>query len=68
MADMSADIVDIKAARIDRANGNGAREAMASALSHCFVVEIPPGVTETILMRLWEFGFKVVPLDDEEKK
>ena len=60
---MSADIVDIKAARIERAGGNGAREAVSAALLYCFDFN-EPVATEGMLMRLWELGFKVVPIDE----
>ncbi len=62
---MSADIVDIKAAKVERANGNGAREAMAAAILYCLGYD-EPVATEGMLMRLWELGFKVVPLNDGE--
>ena len=62
-----ADIVDIKAARAERANGNGAREAMSAALAWARMGLEDSLVTEAVLMKLWELGFKVVPLEDSER-
>jgi hypothetical protein len=61
-----ADIVDIKAARAERANGNGAREALVS------VMETLPGTlehrhwAEWTMIELWARGFKIVPLEEGE--
>lgn len=64
---MSADIITLPVVRVEREppDGNGAREAVASALAMCMQ---PMGdvFTDDLLARLWLLGFKIVPLDGSE--
>lgn len=65
---MSADIVDINAVRIERASGNGAREALTEMVK-TFRDKAPDYIcwADWVLSELWARGFKVVPIDDGEK-
>ena len=62
---MSAEIIDLPVARVERSRGNGAREAL---------IEIAMGLDNTdeqaaaawsdwLFAELWMCGFKVVPLE-----
>lgn len=44
----------------DSNKGNGAREAMAEALSHC-ATSAEETLPDNVLLWLWHLGFKVVP-------
>lgn len=45
-------------------NGNGAREALMSALSECFFIA-GSARTDELLICLWQRGFKIVPLGED---
>lgn len=62
---MTADIINLDTHRMPPNPGNGAREAMAAALSYCME---PMGdvLTDDMLAGLWLLGFKVVPLEEKD--
>jgi len=62
---MTDNVINLDDRRPPPNPGNGAREAMAAALSYCME---PMGdvLTDDMLARLWLLGFKVVPLEEKD--
>jgi hypothetical protein len=67
---VSAEIITLPVVRIERCEGNGAREALIEIGGSCpFHVQedIATNWAEDVLMKLWLRGFKVVPLDSTDE-
>jgi hypothetical protein len=67
---MSAEIIVLPMVRVERCEGNGAREALIEIGKSCpFHVskDVAINWADDVLMELWARGFKVVPLNSTDE-